>query len=234
MKLEILDDHRFTIQDEFLTLDQIDHLSTDYEEVLSRGLIDDPAKPSLDHFSKFGHYDAYNYKLIDTSPELQDVRRVICNVPFIKEMTKLFSAQEITHDILIEYHYHKPLAVSGTPHSDFERVYFKDQPRQDDPCAGVNFFGGTTYRKKSDNDVIVRRRAIAMFIYLNEGWREGYGGETALFNRAPWGSHAIVKKIAPIKNRFFSFLIHPTSYHCSLRSVYERKLIVCWIHGLPL
>ncbi len=54
------------------------------------------------------------------------------------------------------------------------------------------------------------RRRVNVLIYLNEGWKDDYGGHLELWSR---DMKARIKKIAPLFNRCVVFSTDATSYH---------------------
>jgi len=53
-------------------------------------------------------------------------------------------------------------------------------------------------------------RRINVILYLNPGWKEGWGGEFGLYNST---GENLIKKIAPIFNRLVIFDTHDKSFH---------------------
>ena len=53
-------------------------------------------------------------------------------------------------------------------------------------------------------------RRINAILYLNSGWKEGWGGEFGLYNST---GEKLIKKIAPIFNRLVIFDTHDKSFH---------------------
>jgi len=53
-------------------------------------------------------------------------------------------------------------------------------------------------------------RRINAILYLNPGWKEGWGGEFGLYNST---GEKLIKKIAPIFNRLVIFDTHDKSFH---------------------
>ena len=75
------------------------------------------------------------------------------------------------------------------------------------------------------------RRKLALLYFLeNDGWREGDGGETALYAA---DAKTLVKKVAPINNRLLAFRIGPNSMHAFQENRAERNAVVQWFHCPP-
>ena len=60
------------------------------------------------------------------------------------------------------------------------------------------------------HDATGLHRRVNAILYLNPGWKEGWGGEFGLYNNS---GDKLVKKIAPIHNRFMAFDTNDYSYH---------------------
>ncbi|PWH11088.1 proline hydroxylase [Bacteroidetes bacterium SCGC AAA795-G10] len=60
------------------------------------------------------------------------------------------------------------------------------------------------------HDATGLHRRVNAILYLNPGWKEGWGGEFGLYNN---NGDRLVKKIAPIHNRFMAFDTNDYSYH---------------------
>ena len=71
---------------------------------------------------------------------------------------------------------------------------------------------------------------MAMLFYLcNEGWQEGDGGETGLFESVNSIEPCIT--VAPRNNSILFFECTPRSYHSFLANPgLERNSIIMWVH----
>ena len=60
------------------------------------------------------------------------------------------------------------------------------------------------------HDATGLHRRVNAILYLNPGWQEGWGGEFGLYDNK---GEKLMKKIAPIHNRFMAFDTNDYSYH---------------------
>ena len=60
------------------------------------------------------------------------------------------------------------------------------------------------------HDATGLHRRVNAILYLNPGWQEGWGGEFGLYDSK---GENLVKKIAPLHNRFMAFDTNDLSYH---------------------
>ena len=60
------------------------------------------------------------------------------------------------------------------------------------------------------HDATGLHRRVNAILYLNPGWQEGWGGEFGLYDQQ---GEKLVKKIAPLHNRFMAFDTNDYSYH---------------------
>jgi Rps23 Pro-64 3,4-dihydroxylase Tpa1-like proline 4-hydroxylase len=60
------------------------------------------------------------------------------------------------------------------------------------------------------HDATGLHRRVNAILYLNPGWQEGWGGEFGLYDNK---GENLIKKIAPLHNRFMAFDTNDLSYH---------------------
>lgn len=60
------------------------------------------------------------------------------------------------------------------------------------------------------HDATGLHRRVNAILYLNPGWQEGWGGEFGLYDNK---GEKLIKKIAPLHNRFMAFDTNDFSYH---------------------
>ena len=60
------------------------------------------------------------------------------------------------------------------------------------------------------HDATGLHRRVNAILYLNPGWQEGWGGEFGLYDKK---GEKLIKKIAPLHNRFMAFDTNDFSYH---------------------
>lgn len=118
-------------------------------------------------------------------------------------------------------HHHPPGDRTGFVHHDYVARGFNPANR---------LSNGVLWSLRPPHPMNCARK-IAILTYLDDGsWREGDGGETALYAK---DKETIVGKVAPRKNRLFAFNINETSYHAFQTNRRDRNSLIQWFH-VPL
>lgn len=65
----------------------------------------------------------------------------------------------------------------------------------------ANYQPGTYYKKHIDQFALQKTRKISFVYYLNQGWREEYGGALRLYNQ----EEQLIQEVLPQENRFICF-----------------------------
>lgn len=138
----------------------------------------------------------------------------------------------VTNDVSGALHHHEPHSRDGTIHNDLNPGWFAASAA----CAdGINCASSAVCDYKHGEprapgvQPVERIRAVAMIYFLNNApWREGNGGECALY--AHRGS-AAVETVPPVSNSLLAFECTPYSYHRFLANRTEtRDSVVLWLH----
>jgi hypothetical protein len=139
----------------------------------------------------------------------------------------------ITPYVFAGAHYHAVGSLNGFVHNDFNQVWF---PRAPDSEIQVPNQEICSYKTGDgslgvDEKVQVVRGAVAIFFLLNDGWRPGDGGETALFDRTQLSEAEPATRCAPVNNTLVAFECTPNSFHAfrSNRRL-ARTSIIMWVH----
>jgi len=216
---------RHIVVDDLLTDTLYEDLCCFFADSFSRGLSE---KPDRNLFSRHqGGYDAY---IFTPNPRAEYPMSFLNSRGWVEYLSSLFAIQS-SDDTITSFHHHLPSGADGWVHSDYSLCSF----REDRLDNGINpWYYQCIYEddvKGRQPDTTKRMRAIAIIYYLaNEPWKEGDGGETALYNK----EQNIVKKVAPINNRLLAFEISPTSFHGFVKNHrHIRNSISQWIHQEP-
>jgi hypothetical protein len=130
-------------------------------------------------------------------------------------------------------HYHEVGSRDGFIHNDFNPTWFpravnsEIQAPNNELCSYRTGDGPL----RPDEKIEVVRGAVAIFFLLNDGWRPGDGGETALFHHAQLSEPIPAVRCAPENNSLVAFECTPQSFH-AFRSNHRlpRTSIIMWIH----
>jgi hypothetical protein len=125
---------------------------------------------------------------------------------------------------------------SGWIHTDFCSGWFDESDNTEgsltfprpDRCE---YFTGLA--KSSDAKPKEFVRAATLIFYLcNEGWKQGDGGETALYGAARQTQFTAVKLVPPLNNSMLLFECSPHSYHRFVANPGRtRNSIILWLHS---
>ena len=80
------------------------------------------------------------------------------------------------------------------------------------------------------HDTLGLHRRVNAILYLNPGWKEGWSGEFGLYDNK---GENLVKKIAPLHNRFMAFDTNDFSYHgppdpLNFLDIHARRSIILY------
>jgi hypothetical protein len=95
----------------------------------------------------------------------------------------------------------------------------------------VQYFDGT--KRIADATPVEYVRAATMIFYCcNEGWKQGDGGETALYGAAAQSSNTTFELVPPVNNSILFFECSPHSYHRFVTNPGRpRNSIILWLHS---
>jgi 2OG-Fe(II) oxygenase superfamily len=133
-------------------------------------------------------------------------------------------------------HHHEPGSKDGFPHNDLNPGWFLDYDSDDGIVLPQHslcqYTTGATTSTLPPRRVI---RAVALLYYLdNPAWRQGDGGETALYASASDPIDAPLARIAPRNNTLLAFECTPYSYHAFIGNrINPRNSVIMWIHREP-
>jgi len=203
-------------------------LAGSFNELLARGLSEHPCD---EQFSRnMGNYDAYAMNL---HPRFRGPLELFVSRPWHDLLAGLFGIKA-TGDMVGGLHHHLPGSRSGFIHNDLNPGWFAGEPLagtviRSDPAV-CNYHNGatTTPGVRAREEV----RAAALIFYLSNGdWRQGDGGETALYARGKSQGDQPVLKVPPIDNSLVAFECTPRSWHTFVANVRcPRNSIVVWVH----
>ena len=194
--------------------------------ILSRGLSEAPCRH---RFSRsIPGYDSYG---IGFHRPLEGPLSIFLTASWRDMLARLFKV-EITPYVFAGAHHHTPGSQNGFIHNDFNPTWFVRAGEQEiqtpDPeCSYRN--GSGRFDQASKIEVV--RGAVMIFFLLNDGWRPGDGGETALFSSAasPITDPAI--RCPPENNSLVAFECTPHSFHTFLQNTrLPRTSIIMWVH----
>ncbi len=123
----------------------------------------------------------------------------------------------------LAYHYHPAGNKTGWIHHDYVDKWFTEEDRLPN---GIIF----NQMEKREPARFPERRIITLIYYLGLEDLQGAGGQTGLFadEHGP-----LVKLIAPVNNRLFSFQVSPKSFHAFQANSKPRMSIIQWFHIFP-
>lgn len=206
----------------FFTDSVYNALCADFDAVLARGLSKEADasrfQPFLNLRGEF-EYDGYVY-----TPEVAQhpAAKIFFTVAWNQYFSNLFK-QPTTHATVMAYHYHEPGNRTGFVHNDFSDVIFVEEDRLSNGVIPKSV-AVTDPRPKH-----VEKRIIALLYYLkNDTWKEGDGGETALYEKK---DGAPVVFVPPKNNTLLAFHISRKSYHAFQKNNTLRSSIVQWFHA---
>ena len=202
-------------------------LSAQLGEMISRGLSETPTKGHLSR--NLPGYDAYGIGINDTFPYPLSFfvspawRDLMCGVFQIQPTPYVFAG----------IHYHKVGSANGFIHNDFNPVWFpralanEIQVPNQELCSYKTGAGPIPESAKLQ----VVRGAVMIFYLLNDGWRKGDGGDTALYRSGRDAISNPAAEIGPENNSLIAFECTPKSFH-AYRTNYRaaRVSIIMWVH----
>lgn len=209
------------------TLAYYDALAEQVREILDRGLSEHPAPG---RFSRnIRGYDAYGLGLDHSFP---DPLALFLSAAWRDMLSRLFDVGRTPY-VFAGAHHHAVGGKNGFIHNDFNPVWF---PRARDGeiripdqevCAYKTGEGTLAAHQKTE----VLRGAAMIFFLLNDGWRPGDGGETALYASAADAVSKPIMRCPPQNNRLLAFECTPGSFHSYLANWrLPRTSIIMWVH----
>ncbi len=193
--------------------------------ILAAGLSETPDR------TRFGRnisgYDAYStgFDAQSTGPTALFLspawRDLLCGLFAVQRTPYVFAGS----------HHHPAGSPTGFVHNDYNPVWFvrsrDGRIRSPEPTLCVYRTGQGPLPDSEKIEVV---RGVAMLFYLmNDGWRQGDGGETALFRSAHDSEPDIT--CPPINNSLIAFECTPRSFHTYLTNPRRpRTSIIMWIH----
>jgi hypothetical protein len=204
-------------------------VASEYMQILGRRLYEG-ANGHGEKFSRsIAGYDAYG---MGFNQSIKGSLAVFSSPEWQGLMAGLFEVAATGH-INVGAHHHVLGSASGWIHNDFNPVWF---PRDSNGpirypdhrlCAYKTGAGPLPASKK-----IQVVRAVAMIFYLaNDGWIEGDGGETGLYDSRTASAADAHTRVQPYNNSILLFECTPDSYHTFLANPRRaRNSIIMWIH----
>lgn len=191
-----------------------------FQAVLTRGLDESFQR------SKSG-YDAY---IRNFEPDIDGPLSLFVSREWHDLLASLVGI-EATGDVSAALHHHQQHSRDGIVHNDLNPGWFASSAREDGiNCADsalCNYKFGTPHAPGTQS--VERVRAIAMIYFLNNlPWKEGNGGECALYE---YRTSAAFEAVAPISNSMLVFECTPYSYHRFLSNrAATRDSVILWLH----
>jgi len=206
---------RYVVLDNLFNKRFYKQLCKEFDVRLSLGLSE---KSRKDRFARFSHYDAYCWTLNPKSD------KVFSNFFFSRPwrlFVNSFFKLTLNENTIAEFHHHKIESKDGYIHNDYDLVGFKNSPMKN----GVNpWYHQCTYLGNKNGQSV--RSLACLYYFNNPEWKEGDGGETALFKASKE-----IDKVPPINNRFLVFQISPKSFHAFRQNkINVRNCLVQWFH----
>ncbi|MBT0769064.1 2OG-Fe(II) oxygenase [Kineosporia sp. J2-2] len=132
-------------------------------------------------------------------------------------------------------HHHAPFSEDGFIHNDFNPIWFPRSVPGDEaivtPAFGRCHFKTGEGTLEPHEKVETVRGAVAILYLLNDGWRTGDGGETALFATRSGPLARPQVTAAPVNNSLVAFECTPNSFHAFLKNHrLPRTSIIMWVH----
>lgn len=147
-------------------------------------------------------------------------------------MAQMFAVNRTPH-INAGIHHHQIGSADGWIHNDLNPVWFpvagtgKVQHPAHAICAYKD--GAGSLRPEEKVEVV---RAVVMIYYLcNDGWQDGFGGETGFYKTRKANVKQPVVKIPPLNNSLIMYECTPYSYHSFIaNNTQERNSVIMWVH----
>ena len=182
-----------------------------------------------DKLRRFPHYDC---DVLCIDPKNKHPFNFVYSLEWKNFISNIFPDIPITNNIMAEIQHNHIGSKDGWIHNDYDASHFVNDPVNN----GINpWYYQCPYRQEEPNEnLITNVRSIAVIYYLNdqENWKEGDGGETALFDEGrniPLSDY--IMKTNPVPNRLFVYEINPFSFHSFLSNKkFERTTIMMWYH----
>lgn len=213
--------YKYVIIDNFFKDEVYNNIFKSYKELYKLGTKEQFDKNII---SRFPGYDAYCWVF---HRNIQYPLSIFHSLEWLLFASNLFKL-EITKDIVTEFHHHTINSNGDIPHSDYQECYFVNNPLD----HGINpWYFECNYMSPSSNSIKKSRAITAIYYFGEEEWKEGFGGETGVFDN---DGKTLINKIAPISNRLFAFEISPISFHGFIKNTHiERNSIIQWLHADP-
>ncbi len=205
----------------------VEKVSAYFNELLSKGLSEDPLVRDRFHpFNEAQPYDGYVYA---PSPSGDEPLKLFFSVVWNQYFSKLFG-KPTTFGTNLTFHHHPPGNRTGFIHSDYTSFLFPQQKILTNGVHVLQFKPTHIHTPLERNfEPLKQKRTIALLYYFNSPeWKEGDGGETGMYLSAE--DKEPLKKIAPLDNRLFAFDISPNSLHAFQENLKERNCLVQWFH----
>jgi hypothetical protein len=201
-------------------------LAAQLTEILNRGVSEIPCNSQFSR--SIPGYDSYG---IGFHLPMEGALSVFLSVAWRDMLCNLFGV-EATPYIYAGAHHHATGSKNGFIHNDFNPTWFvragsREIQTPDPNCSYRN--GSGSFDAASKIEVV--RGAVIIFFLLNDGWRSGDGGETALYRSAisPIGEYAAC--YPPENNSLVAFECTPHSFHTFLQNKrMPRTSIIMWVH----
>lgn len=202
-------------------------LAEQVREILDRGLSEHPAP---DRFSRnIRGYDAYGFGLDHSFP---DPLALFLSAEWRDMLSDLLDIGRTPY-VFAGAHHHAAGGQNGFIHNDFNPVWF---PRaldgairipDQEVCSYKTGEGSLAPHEKTE---VLRGAAVIVFL-LNDGWKPGDGGETALYASAADDISKPAACCPPRSNSLLAFECTPVSFHSYLANHrLPRTSIIMWVH----
>jgi 2-oxoglutarate-Fe(II)-dependent oxygenase superfamily protein len=201
-------------------------LSGELAAILRCGLSETPVR---DRFSRsMPGYDSYG---IGFHQPLDGALSVFLTTAWRDMLCRLFGVG-VTPYIFAGAHHHSIGSKSGFIHNDLNPTWFvrAGEKQIQTPDPGCSYRTGSgPYDAQSKIEVV--RGAVMIFYLLNDGWRPGDGGETALYSSAASTITDPPVCYPPENNSLVAFECTPFSFHTFLQNRrLPRTSIIMWVH----
>jgi 2OG-Fe(II) oxygenase superfamily len=195
-------------------------------DILSRGLSETPCRDRLSR--SMPGYDSYG---MGFHRPLEGPLSLFLSVAWRDMLCRLFGVG-VTPYVFAGAHYHSIGSKNGFIHNDFNPTWFVRAGEKEiqTPDPGCSYRNGSG-RYDADSKIEVVRGAVIIFYLLNDGWRPGDGGETALYGSgvSPITEPAVC--YPPENNSLVAFECTPYSFHTFLQNRrLPRTSIIMWVH----
>lgn len=179
----------------------------------------------------------YDALMLGMDNELANYFKPFFTIDFLKSIADFLNIP-FNYQIDGGLHSNPKNSKTGWIHNDlcyayFDSNYFKEDKLTFPKRDSCDYFTGRKTNDSASPQKFVR--AAALIYYLcNHNWKDGDGGETALYSAKNISRDTISELVAPKDNSLILFECSPHSYHRFVNNPGRtRNSLIFWLHSTP-